>query len=135
LGESLAHELTHLFSERWNRWAPPLVNEGLSTWLQGTMNGRPIHEAAVVQCGSQYSLRQLLDTSFFFQPTNCHACYVLSGSFIGFLISRFGWGAWRKFYCVLRGAEGFDVTFFQHFGMSLDDADRLWRTSLRCPRS
>ena len=130
LGELIRHELAHLFSARWNRLAPPLLSEGLSTCLQGTETDRPIDvRARPLLANRDLTLARLLDRKFFFSKPNAHACYTLAGSFTGFLIRRYGWERYRRFYrrCV---GPCFRAQFVRCFGVSLDKAEWQWRTEL-----
>jgi hypothetical protein len=128
LEEVLRHELTHHFTARWNPWAPPLLSEGLATWLQGTHGGYVIDElaAASLRQGT-YRLHSLLDSTDFF-AASCG--YTLAASFSGFLISRFGLVPYRQFYCGQRGEAGFDTRFAKQFGLTLEEAEWQWRSEL-----
>jgi hypothetical protein len=130
LGEVLRHELTHLLSAGWNAWAPPLLQEGLATWMQGTVQGRAIDWAAAEPLGEGRRLRPLLDRRFFFDQENRWPSYLLAGSFTGFLIGRFGWDAYERFYREQAGARQFDARFKKHFGMTLEQAEALWWAGL-----
>jgi hypothetical protein len=130
LGESLRHELTHLFAYRWNPWAPSLFCEGLPTWLQGTAHGYSIDSRAnLLLRREDHRLRPLLDEKFF-REGNCWPHYVLAGSFTGFLIRRFGWDAYKRFYCGLQGDSRFDRRFARRFGLTLEEAEGQWRQEL-----
>src|SRR5262249_7658471 len=110
LAEWLRHELAHLFSDRWNPLAPPLLQEGLSTWLRGSERGSPIAgPAAILLRQAGYRLRRMLGRKFFFREENHLAWYALAGSFSGFLIGRFGWDAFRRLYRGVAGARKFDL--------------------------
>jgi hypothetical protein len=134
LDEWLRHELGHLFSDRWNPWAPPLFQEGLSVWLQGTEQGHTVDENAAMLLWQQtYRLRPLLDRKFFFRETEHWTWYVLAGSFSGFLIARFGWDAYERFYRDLGRGRNFDTKFRTHFGLTLEEAEDCWREKLLSP--
>src|SRR5262249_51452329 len=97
--ETERHELVHLFAARWNSVAPPLWSEGIAVWLQRTVPYRPMDWAAgPLLANRDLRLSRLLKPEFFFAPPQCHACYVLAGSFTGFLIRRYGWDRYRWFY-------------------------------------
>jgi hypothetical protein len=130
LVELLRHEMTHLFADRWNAGAPPLLSEGLATWMQGTVYGDVIDEAAAGPLGGGRRLRPLIDGKFFFDEENTWPCYVLAGSFSGFLIGRFGWDAYRRLYRGVAGARKFDLKLKEHLGLTLDEAEMLWREEL-----
>jgi hypothetical protein len=53
-----------------------------------------------------------------------------TGSFTGFLIRRFGWDAYRRFYRAALPNERFDYTFRSHFGLDLEEAEVQWRGEL-----
>jgi hypothetical protein len=128
--EALRHELAHLFAARWNLWSTPLISEGLATWTQKTVNGVPIDKYALsLLRARQLRLSALLRRSFFYAPEHCHSCYVLAGSFTGFLIRRFGWKNYRRFYR-RSNAVSFKKHFRKHFGSSLEKAEWSWRNEL-----
>jgi hypothetical protein len=127
LRESMRHELAHLFSGQWNKDAPPLLSEGLSMWLQETEWGQPIDTAARRVLGdSNLPLVKLLDRKFFFSEPHRLSCYLLSGSFTGYLIRRYGWQPYRKLFFASNGLR-FRAKFERCFGVSLENAERNWR--------
>jgi hypothetical protein len=131
LAEVLRHELTHLFAHRWNPWAPPLLCEGLAVWMQGTEQGRAINSQVVATLHpKEWCLRPLLDPKFFFDREKVHGCYMLAGSFTGFLIQKFGWDAYQRLYRGQWGALNFDRAFTRQFGLSLDEAVSWWHSEL-----
>jgi hypothetical protein len=95
--------------------------------LQKTCNGYPI-DALVRRFGgrSEWTLRSLQDRDFFFERTYRHACYMIAGSFTGFLVEEFGWETYRMLYrrC---GPRRFEQAFEQTLGVSLDEAESRWR--------
>jgi len=124
LRDALRHELAHLFAARWNSCPPPIVQEGLAVWLQST---EPHRRDTAQDIGLVRSLdidpSPLLDRRYFFAPERMHACYGLAGAFTGFLIRRFGWDHYRRFYRKV-DRWTFRSYFRKHFGMSFEDA---WR--------
>jgi hypothetical protein len=129
--ETVRHELAHLFAARWNPYAPPLLAEGLAVWLQGTDQGEPIDAAAWPWVNEPaLGLRALLSPSFFFADPHRHACYVLAGSFTGFLIRRHGRATHRRLYQWVT-ARGFERDFEDAVGVSLGAAERAWRQEVR----
>jgi hypothetical protein len=129
LQEAIRHEMAHLFSFRWNQKAPPLLSEGLATWLQGTNGGMHIDSAARLCSYHTLNLQQLLRPNFFFSAQYGNACYCLAGSFTGFLIRRCGWRKYRKWY---RSDEIDSVRrkFQRVFGLSLEEAESKWQSAL-----
>jgi hypothetical protein len=135
LHELLRHEIAHLFSARWNKLAPPLLSEGLSTWLPGTWGGRPVDAVAGQLLDNAIPrLPALVRRRFFFSAARRQACYVLAGSFTGFLVRRFGWDSYRRFF---RRANGwrFPSAFRRSFGVSLSEAEVQWKQELLARRT
>jgi hypothetical protein len=131
LDEVLKHEMAHLFAARWNRTTAPLLEEGLATWLQGTVQGYTIDGLAVNFIRQEEGhLRPLLDPEVFFDPANSRQCYILAGSFTGFLIDRFGWDSYRRLYCELRPDSLFDHEFVEQLGLTLEEAETQWQDRL-----
>ena len=130
LREMIRHELAHLYSARWNRRAPLLFSEGISVWLQETASGQPIDTAAQpLLLDQSLKLSLFLDPSFFQSQSRCLACYILAGSFTGFLIRRHGWKQYRHFYW-LCDSERFHAQFQMCFGVGLEEAERMWREEI-----
>jgi len=130
VSESLRHELVHLFAARWRLAAPPLLDEGLAVWLQETSQGETIDAAARPWvCDSKLRLRTLLNRHFFFAEPHRHACYLLAGSFTGFLLRRYGWPAYRRLFRVCDRIR-FSAEFEKSFGVTLEEAERQWRHEL-----
>lgn len=128
--ESVRHELAHLFAFRWSVQAPPLLSEGLPVWLQGSHWGRSIDDEArtLIQRPCP-RLTKLLRKKFFFAEAQRQACYLLAGSFTGFLIRRYGWDSLRELYRCCDGTR-FAAKFEKCFGISLDKADWQWRNEV-----
>ena len=122
LRKGLRHELAHLFAFRWNTSAPHLVQEGLAVWLQGTTPDQT-DTAEVIDSDLAFDTDPLsmLDAKYFFAPDQIHASYVLAGGFTGFLIRRFGWDQYRRFYSKAQRWT-FRSVFHRHFGMSFETA-------------
>jgi hypothetical protein len=129
LQEMLRHELAHLFSARWSSQAPPLLNEGLSTWLEVGKDGRTVDwiTGALLRRVS-YQLSDLLKTRFFYSTlaSQRSTCYILAGSFTGFLIRHFGWDRYRTLFRKVRPGSFRDV-FRKVLGLSLEEAEKQWR--------
>lgn len=124
LRQGLRHELTHLFAFRWSTYAPPLVQEGLAVWLQGTTPDQadPPEDIGFYLAFDTDPL-PMLDARHFFAPNRLHVSYALAGRFTGFLIRRFGWDHYRRFYSKADRWR-FQSLFQRHFGMSFEEA---WR--------
>jgi hypothetical protein len=127
--EDIRHELVHLFAGRWNLYAPPLLAEGLAVHLQQRWAGHSIARLARrVGSRSEWSLRDLLNRTFFFSRAYRNACYLIAGSFTGFLIDEFGWAAYRKLYRCCRPYL-VEWAFKRSLGVSLEEAEAQWRRS------
>jgi tetratricopeptide (TPR) repeat protein len=131
--ESIRHELAHLFSHYWGRLNPPLKGEGLATWLQGSLNGKPVdmQALAVLLTDRVGYFSWILDPAVYYR-THLYG-YTLAGSFTGFLIRRFGWDSYRTFF-ERSNARNFTVIFQKIFGLSLVTAERQWRDELLSQR-
>lgn len=121
----LRHELGHLFSARWNPAAPPILSEGLSTWLEGDCGRMVDDEVCRIRLWSRPDLEKLLDREFFYSASHRYVCYTLAGSFTGFLIRRYGWDRYLDFYRKSRPTR-FELGFRKYFGLSLMEAQRRW---------
>jgi hypothetical protein len=125
------HELAHLFSSRWSQHAPPLLQEGLSVWLEGTVASEPTDIATRLDLADQnLKVAQLLDRKFFFSTAHRLACYALAESFTGFLIRRYGWDRYRQLYRSCNGRR-FRAKFTRCFGVSLEKAEWQWHSELQ----
>ena len=128
--EHVRHEFAHLFSGRWNLRAPPILSEGLSVWLQGSEFGYLIDQITPRFLNDhQFALSNLLDHSFFFSEKQRYPCYLLAGSFTGFLIRRYGWEKYRQFFRSCDVAK-FAGDFAKHFRVSMEEAERQWRAEI-----
>jgi hypothetical protein len=133
--ELIRHELVHLFTGRWGLQVPALSSEGLAVWLQGTEAGSSIDDAARPHFRHRgLRLPAMLKESYYRNPCREHACYLLAGSFTGFLIRRFGWQRYRRFYLSQAAWGGFyRWVFRRHFGLTLEKAEWQWRNELLVP--
>lgn len=131
--EDIRHELAHLFSYYWGRLNPPLKGEGLATWLQGNLHGKPVDmQALALLLTDRFSyLSWILDTAVFY-GTHWYG-YTLAGSFTGFLIRQFGWDSYGSFF-QQSNDRNFRTIFQQAFGLTLVTAERQWRQELLCQR-
>jgi hypothetical protein len=128
--ELIRHELTHLFAARWSRQAPALLSEGLAVWLQNRWGDQPIDVLARCLDRRHRPLSDLLSRQYFFDPPHRWECYLLAGSFTGYLIQRFGWDKYRRFYRRAT-ARNFVRQFRAVFGREFADEEQAWREELR----
>ena len=125
--EVIRHELTHLFTGRWDWFAPPLLKEGLATWLQGSYWNQPIDLAALPYLKDRKSgLGSLLSRKLFYSDPHRDSCYLLAASFTGFLISRYGWERYKKLYRRATVID-FKAQFKKCTGASFEIAESQWR--------
>jgi hypothetical protein len=123
--EIIRHELAHLFADRWNRFAPPLVSEGLAMCAQRTVRGVPLQFAArTIVASGQPRLLPLLNSAAFYDEM--HTSYLAAGSFSDFLLRRYGWFTYQTFYRSLQW-HPFCVSFERHFGLTIEAAESQWR--------
>jgi hypothetical protein len=128
--EVLRHELAHLFAAKWSPWTAPLLQEGLATHLQGKVDGRGVDFRAFPHSLSrELRMRKLLQESFFFGRPETEACYVLAGSFTGFLIRRWGWEMYGTYYRKAN-RRNYHQLFVKCFGITLVQAEWQWRDEL-----
>ncbi len=127
--ETIRHEFAHLFSAVWNPTAPMVLSEGLSVWLQGTDGGEAVERAGKeAMYDTSLTLNRLLteETLFLKGGPRRNECYMLAGSFTGFLIRHHGWDPYRAFYSIA-SADNFLESFRDCFDIGLDPAEELWR--------
>jgi hypothetical protein len=129
LPELLRHEITHLFVLRpWNRLTPPLLSEGLPTWIQQTVRGSSVDRLAANSIGPRKgALRPLLTPQGFYHQGREPNSAALAGSFTGFLIRRFGRASYLRFYSAMYDGQNFDAKFAAHFGHTFEVAEKTWR--------
>jgi len=125
--ETLRHELTHLFPGRWDWLVPPLLREGLATWLQGSYWGQQIDAAALPYLkDDEPRITSLLSRKFFYSDPHRQSSYVLAASFTGFLIRTYGWERYQKLYRRATAID-FKVQFKKCIGTKLEVAESQWR--------
>ncbi|MBI3462631.1 MAG: hypothetical protein HY000_06155 [Planctomycetes bacterium] len=128
--ETMRHELAHLFSASWLRLPNglPFRDEGLATWIQGTVASSAVDHWAqmVARRGRLRPIGELFRmTRYPEAATEAFDLYVLAGSFAGYLIQTFGWESYRKFFgSVLAG--NYSKVFSKVFGISLQEAEDQW---------
>src|SRR5262245_14331170 len=127
--EMLRHEFTHLVSAIWNSNAPALLSEGLSVWMQVYDGARSLEFAGRdAMRDKSLTLDRLLTSPGLFREHGFrrYSCYLLAGSFTGFLIRNYGWERYRHFYCEVATSD-FRAAFRECFGRSLETAEIRWR--------
>ncbi len=138
LYRGLLHEWAHLITTRWNENPPALFLEGVAVATEHHSKPQEAHAQALhyLRNSPNSSLVYLLEAQTFYDPNLRYAHYAWAGSFVLFLIERFGLARFRHFYERL-GQNGGDALFlFQEvFGMSLEQAECLWRKYLNTQMS
>ena len=127
LRETIRHELSHLFLRPWHT---PLLCEGFAMWWQKTRDGVPIDLLALrLLCRQELSLHAMLERTFFQDPSRERDCYLLAGSFTGWLLRRLDWSSYLRFYRTAswRGVRG---SLKRHLGLTLEQAEEQWREEL-----
>jgi len=122
------HEVTHLFANRLGPGWPVFKMEGLCMFFQCDGGVPRIGEPERRVLAAQM-ISALLRTSFFLHPKNRDACYIIAGNFTQWLIDRFGWQAYCRFYRAAR-QRNFQRVFEQTFGIALSQAETLWRETV-----
>jgi hypothetical protein len=131
LYRTLLHEWAHIITAYWNENAPTLFLEGVAVATE--YHAEPLKAHANALYFLHYfpvcSLLLLLDEARFYDQEWQRAHYAWAGSFTLYLIERFGLACFREFYTHLQQEEE-DHAFQQVFGMSLGQAEMLWREYL-----
>jgi len=127
----LLHEWTHIVTARWNEDAPALFLEGVARATEHHASPTAAHADALyfLHYFPNSPLLLLLDGTRFYDQEWQSAHYAWAGSFTLYLIEQFGLARFREFYTQCRQGEE-DRAFQQVFGMSLGQAEMLWREYL-----
>jgi hypothetical protein len=114
------HELAHLFALSINRMAPPLLSEGLATYLEVDRDDCFPTEIAERSDGSyrQIGVARLLND--FYNEHQASHNYRLAQLFVASLIHDFGWAKFRTFYQKATD-KNFSTVFRKVYAMPLDE--------------
>lgn len=86
------HEVVHIVfgnvSDKSPEDIPPLIAEGIAVYLAGQIDAEALDPA------SRPDVEKLMDEDFFFD----HDGYNYSGVYMGFLVQKYGWAAFKKLY-------------------------------------
>ncbi|MCS7273236.1 MAG: hypothetical protein NZ550_03705 [Fimbriimonadales bacterium] len=128
---TIAHEFAHLIVTQWRRNAPPLFEVGIAEATEFHDIPQRLHEQALyfMHYFPNCPLGALLNRQQFYNREWQYANYAWAGSFMRFLIERFGMPAVRRFYHRLADQLA-DEAFQAEFGMSLGQAELIWRDYL-----
>jgi len=131
LRRTFLHEWAHIVTACWNEDVPALFLEGIAVATE--YHTEPLRAHANALYFLHYfpvrPLPLLLDEMRFYDQEWQRAHYAWAGSFTLYLIEQFGLARFREFYTQLRWGEE-DCAFQQVFGMSLGQAEMLWREYL-----
>lgn len=120
----IRHEIVHIIAsqEGWPIWRTGLL-EGLAVAVEWNEPYFTPHEwaGALLRLGRNPSLREWFTGTGFF-AYHGRMSYILSGSFVRFLIDTYGVDKVKKVYS--------GETFEDVYGHSIDSLDRQWRTFL-----
>ena len=124
------HEFVHIYALQFERGAdtagPDLFAvEGLATWLAESDEGVAIHDWAAVDAKAGALPASIVDFRRTF-PNGCAAGvhpYHVAGSFVGFLVDRFGIAKVKQWYVDSTEA-------YRYFGSGVAQLEREWREFL-----
>lgn len=123
------HEIIHVLMEQMGN-SLPFFAEGIAVYLAGPWNNKNIHANAVELAneGRLVSIQSLLERrGFLSQPME--ATYPQAGSFVGFLIERFGIEKFKKFYPLSEPYETYWDTisrFKSVYGETVEELEDRW---------
>ncbi len=132
----LRHEGVHVLDRRFVQVRPTLLGEGLAVYVAGGhFRAEPLAEraAALLAMDRYIPLAELADD---FYPSQHEVGYLEAGAFVGFLVDRFGWRAFKVFYSDMGENESgqaamMDAALQEHFGLTLSQAEADWLATLR----
>jgi hypothetical protein len=130
LYENLRYELVQLYCARRRMLSPSLKSVGLAVWFQETQSGQPIDVAAFpFVLDPSLRLSAMANRRFFHDKAHEFACYMLAGSFTGYLIRNYGWDMYRRFFTTAN-FWNFRKRFRHVFGVNLETAEWEWRIDM-----
>jgi len=127
---ALLHEIVHIYAPNRNRF----LAEGLAVYLQDKMGGNPAFpnfgknlNALALERASKIKSLQLLDNvrtpERLGTGSEEKTAYILSGSFVGFLIEKYGLSQFKNCYET--------DNYSKIYGKSLEILEKEWRFSLQ----
>jgi hypothetical protein len=127
---ALLHEIVHIYAPNDNRF----LAEGLAVYLHATLKGNPafpnfgedlrrLAARNLSGVGSLETLNSVRTPRPLSTVMTEETAYVLAGSFVGFLIEKYGLPAFRRLY----ETENYEIVH----GKSLLSLEREWRSSLQ----
>ena len=141
------HEAVHLYVAGWGdpvallsegvavAYAPnPMRRDNIPRW-----SDRPVHDAAraLLNEGRLIALNRLAPSAAF-RLFDAEVTYPQAGSFVTFLIERYGLDRFRVLYAQVRADDrptDIETTFTAVYGATLAELETSWRTALATPTS
>lgn len=129
------HEITHLLAWYVNGAALEFNNEGLAVWLEKVVDNKPVDFYALAQTilRERSPLLNLHEASYFYGTDGFSYDFAIAGSFTGFLIRRFGWTEYLRYF-QQAVSRNYSAVFQQIFGMTLTEAEIDWHRELHSMR-
>jgi hypothetical protein len=129
------HEGTHVLDQTFAQVRPSLLVEGLAVYVSGGhYREEPLmaRAAALLELNRYIPLQELADS---FYPSQHEIGYLEAGSFVAYLVDRFGWERFKAFYGDIPRTEGgqskmIDAALQEHFGLTLEEAEMDWMSRL-----
>ncbi len=130
-----AHEGTHLLDRQFADTRPILLTEGTAVYIAGghfKPEDLDQRAAALLALDRYIPLTDLADN---FYPSQHEIGYLEGGALAHYLVERFGWEAYKKFYSSFRpapsDAQMLDEGLRANFGLSLSELEAEWLAHLR----
>ena len=127
---TLLHEIVHIYAPHHNRF----LAEGLAVYLQATLAGNPafpnfgkdlrrLAAQSLAGVDSLEALHRLQTPRPLGTVMEEKTAYILAGSFVGFVIERYGVALFRRLYET--------ANYETVYGQSFEALETAWRNSLR----
>jgi len=126
-----SHEAIHILAFKMfgeDRWSVPLLREGFAVAFEGT-GGIPPEVTfswakQAMEQGKNLGLRALDDSRTFYSKENRN--YALAGSFVKFLLKKYGAEKFKVFYSRLSEPARLDVAMNEAYEKSVDEIGKEW---------
>jgi hypothetical protein len=135
LNNVFVHEGTHILDRQISQTKPTIMTEGLAVYVAGghfkleDLNQRA---AALLVLGRYIPLAELTDS---FYPSQHEIGYLEGGAFTKYLVDRFGWARFKKFYSSFKEAptqsQMLNAALQENFAESLTELEASWLAQLR----
>jgi hypothetical protein len=121
------HEMVHVIAQHaLGRVQLPVLSEGLAVAVEGRFGSAPVDAWTRMACDNDalLSVRAMLDHPDDYPDLQF---YPQAGSFVGYLLKRYGPAPLKRLYPV--SYDAFDSEFTRLFGQTLEDVEREYRSS------